>query len=67
MRDFGFIILLIYFAYRLFMGFIVLYNWNSPEMVKVRKSDGKFNINDYYYGVFENASLLSITYLLYDS
>ena len=67
MKEFYLVILMMYFGYRLLMGVIVLYNWNTPEMIKVRKAAENSNINDYYQGVLENILLLIATYLLYAS
>jgi len=65
MKEFCLIILLVYFGYRLFMGFIVVYNWNTPEMIELRKEDDNDDINVYYKGIMENLVLMSVTYLLY--
>lgn len=68
MKDFCVIILLVYFGYKLFMGFIVVYNWNSPTMLEVRKEDDNVdNINIYYTGMMENLILMAVSFLLYSS
>jgi hypothetical protein len=65
MREFYLGILLLYFGYKLFMGLVVVINWDTPAMVEVRKEDNTTDISIYYRGVFENVILMGTSYLLY--